>query len=164
MSSLANKESIFESYSQVIEVSPDSIRPIYDRVLVREIPREEKEGSLFLPETSRDNKKIRTGIVVAVGLGDKAKEFIPDQKNVNSDGRPWIQYYAYEVCWCGHHESDHHEFCYQCDCKAFDGRAPMSVKPGDRVLYDRRREAEIFIDGEKYSLIHEEQSILAVIE
>ncbi len=45
-----------------------------------------------------------------------------------------------------------------------DGPSPMSVKPGDKVLYDRRREAEVEIRGQMYSLVYETQSVLAILD
>jgi chaperonin GroES len=43
-------------------------------------------------------------------------------------------------------------------------RRPMSVKVGDRILYDHPRTAEIKVDGEDYVVLHEEQHVLAVVE
>lgn len=45
-----------------------------------------------------------------------------------------------------------------------DGRrAPMSVKPGDKVLFTKYAPDEVEIDGEDY-LVLEEEKILGIIE
>jgi co-chaperonin GroES (HSP10) len=43
-------------------------------------------------------------------------------------------------------------------------RAPMNVKPGDQVLYQRAPANVVSFDGVEYDLLHEEQHILAVLE
>ncbi len=40
----------------------------------------------------------------------------------------------------------------------------MEVKPGMKVLYDRRKEAEFFVGGQRYGIINEEQSCFAILE
>lgn len=48
--------------------------------------------------------------------------------------------------------------------KTDDGKiVPMSVKPGDRVLFQKYGPSEIKIDGKEY-LIAREEDILAIIE
>lgn len=42
-------------------------------------------------------------------------------------------------------------------------RAPMSVKPGDRILFTKYAPDEVEIEGEEY-LVIEEEKILGVIE
>lgn len=45
------------------------IRPLADRLVVKELPREQKVGSLFIPETASDQQPVRRAEVVAVGPG-----------------------------------------------------------------------------------------------
>ena len=170
--SLLNKDSIFDSISQHYSyvTAPESIRPIYDRCLVRDIPDAEFQGSIVIPESARNNDSgLRLGIVVAVGNGDRwlEKGFRP--------GASEPRRAAVVVCECGHHEKMHDRYgcglitgeaedTVVCECATFNPRLPMEVEPGDKICYDRRRECELFIDGERYSLIHQEQSIFAVLE
>lgn len=135
MSSLLHKKSIFESHQQILDIIPEHIRPLEDRVLVRDIPDEEMVGSLVAPETARDRDLNRRGIVVAVGLGDRFYE-----KGKNTITGEVIR-------------------------KAVKGgRLPMEVKVGDRVIFNRRKDMEFFVDGERYNFVNEEQSILAILE
>lgn len=129
------RKDIFDEVSQYLKgINPKRIRPIYDRVLVQDLPEDDsRRGSLWIPENCRDLTQIRRGVVIAAGLGDCYSEHGIDKRT-----RQVIR-------------------------KPREKRLPMSVRPGDRVLYNRRREAEFFIDGERYSLIHEEQSCLALL-
>ena len=131
------RESIFDEVSQRVDhIQPRKIRPIYDRVLVQDIPEDDsRRGSLWIPETCRDQSTIRRGLVIAVGKGDKFLETGFDK--MRKVVRKPVQNTR--------------------------GRIPMSVRPGDTILYNRRREAEFFIQGERYSLIHEEQSAYALL-
>jgi len=45
------------------------IRPLADRLVVKELPREERVGSLFIPQTASDQHPVRRAEVVAVGPG-----------------------------------------------------------------------------------------------
>lgn len=136
MSSLKGKASIYESYLQRIdEIDPATIRPLEDRVLVRDIPDEEKVGAVYSPETARDRDLNRRGIVVAVGLGDRFYE----------KGKNPITGEVIRRAVKG-------------------GRLPMEVKVGDRVIFNRRKDMEFFFEGERYNFVNEEQSILAVLE
>lgn len=133
--SLLNKSSIFDGADQFISHDPKDVRPIYDRVLVREIPEPETRGSIFIPQSALGKPGLRIGEVVAVGKGDR-----------------WI-----EKGW-REGESEPRRSALKVD------RLPMDVKPGDRVVYDRRTECEVYLQGEPYSLIHQEQSIFCVLE
>lgn len=113
-----------------------AIRPLFDRVIVRDIPDEDRVGSIFLPEAHINNRAgLRMGVVVAVGDGDKWVE-----AGLDNYGNPKRK-----------------------GLKGID-RLSMSVKVGDKVLYDRRREAEIYIDGQRLSIVNESQSIVGVLE
>lgn len=134
---------VFQDYnlSQIINhVDPGDIRPLYDRVLVRDEHDEEKRGSIFLPEThtGRDSKRI--GVVVAVGLGDK---WIERFDRLGKRGRADIK---------------------RKSLTTDSGRLEPEVKPGDRVLYSRERQHEFYVNGDRYSLIQEEQAILGILE
>lgn len=135
MSSLLHKHGIFESHQQILDIIPEHIRPLEDRVLVRDIPDEEMVGPVYSPETARDRDMNRRGIVVAVGLGDRFYE----------KGKNPITGEVIRKVIKG-------------------GRLPMEVKVGDRVIFNRRKDMEFFVGGERYNFVNEEQSILAVIE
>lgn len=49
------------------------IRPLGDRVLVCELPREDKIGSLFIPASATDQAPMRRARVIAVGRGRVTK-------------------------------------------------------------------------------------------
>jgi chaperonin GroES len=135
--SLKHKTSIFESGDQYLNYSPQDIRPLGDRVLVRDLPDQEKIDSIWLPQGHARDNGLRFGVVVAIGKGDK-----------------WLD--------CGWPAGKPEPVL-----KALaDGleRLPMDVKPGDKILYDQRKEAEVFIDGERFTLIHQQQSIIGILE
>lgn len=139
-------ESLFYNpQARLDHVSPADIRLLGDRVMIEDLPPDEKDGSLFLPETAQGrglgkNESLRIGRVVAIGPGDKYWE-----RQVNRPKRPTI---VKCTSWAGRPEG---------------WRFPMAVRVGDKVLYHRRREGEWKIGGKLYSLVHEEQAILAVL-
>jgi co-chaperonin GroES (HSP10) len=172
------RESIFDNIEQVMDnITPSEIGLIGDRVLIQDLPDDdERIGSIVLPEVSRNNEKIRQGIIVACGPGDSCVERVIDRNAVDHEGRPYLRRTRVEICKCGHDRSLHVIFrvagfdnpypcdAADCECNDFDGRLPMHTKPGDRVLYTRRRDEEIYVNGVRYSLVHEGQAVLGVIE
>lgn len=86
------------------------IKPLADRVLVEPAPKEEKVGSIFIPETAKE--KPQRGTVVAVGTGKKDE--------------------------------------------------PLTVKPGDTVLYGKFAGTELQVEGKDY-LIMRESDIMAIL-
>lgn len=86
------------------------IKPLADRVLVEPAPKEEKVGSIFIPETAKE--KPQRGTVVAVGTGKKDE--------------------------------------------------PLTVKPGDTVLYGKFAGTDLQVEGKDY-LIMRESDIMAIL-
>ena len=171
-----DKTSIFDGLSQHAAIDPETIRPIYDRVLVRDLGDAERIGSIFIPECARDQVQLRIGVVVAVGPGDAWTEH-----GLDAQGEPRRRSIKRDCHICGGGGRLNYfqppERCTACDgtgklSRWFDIRTykyeklrlPMICKPGDRIVFDRRREAELYIDGQRYSLCHEEQSVFAVLE
>lgn len=145
--------------------------PLHDMILVKPDPVPEKIGSIHVPQgaikaSDQPGNFHDTGIgsVVAIGLGDKRKQFettcCPDC----------------HVIW----EFDPGLDVYLCDCEGRwvasavaeewnRSRHPMLVQVGDRVVFPRRPsspggEFSVKIDGEMYMMFNEEQSALAVID
>lgn len=166
------------SLSQVMDnLDPASIIPLGSRVLIRDEPEVAQTGSIVHPQMApnklgQGNTK-RIGIVVAVGRGDSYSEvLIGDGKTTQrkvvrkslgvcegciGTGRDPREYrnvltggWDANVCALCHGDGKH--------------RMEMQVKVGDRVLYDYRREAQIFIGGEMFQLVDEHQSILGILE
>ncbi len=143
-----DRTSIYDSLSQRMDhVHPLNVRPIWDRVLIRDIHDDEKLGSIFLPELSDhwsgEKERHRVGIVVATGPGDKILESWG--RVVDKEGK--LRTYKKEKA-----------------VTTESGRLPMQCKVGDKVIVDRRRDEEIYIGGERYYLCHEEQAILGILE
>lgn len=167
--SLKGKSDIFESPSQRVDhIDPASIRLLQDRILVRDLGEPSTVGMIVIPQCALDKDKIRIGLVLAVGPGNQFIESgITDEGQVrrtlittgrqcpacSGSGQQFsIRKYALDDC----------PYCYG------GGKEPLTVptqcEPGDRVLFSRRREAEFYVNGERLSLIFEEQSVLAVLE
>ena len=164
------KESIYEGLSQFLQSDPANIRLLEDRVLIRDLGEQERVGSIIIPETAAARGvgkagMLRLGVVVAVGPGDKFKELGLDESGAV---RRKLLTERCPECETGRFfDAKAYEYvpCPKCGgTTRAPAVMPTECKPGDRVIYDRRREAELLWKGETYSLIHEEQSILAVLE
>jgi co-chaperonin GroES (HSP10) len=192
--SLKGKNNIYDSPSQLLEIDPSTIRLISDRCLIRDLGEPEKIGSIFIPETCRGKAydewgTIRIGIVIATGPGDRFIE-VGIEKSPNESPRV-LRRLITAKCECSpmsreradargvesgkRYWFDMRNYCLvelptseKCPLCQDTGRCPITVEPqcrrGQKVLYSRRREAEVYIEGERYSLINAEQSILAVLE
>jgi len=168
----AELQNVFYSPSQQLPIEPGSIRMIEDRVLIRDLGDEEKVGSIIIPEEYRQSKTnhplLRIGLVVAVGPGDKFIELGVDETGERVRRKLITQ--ECEACeGRGRHFHPRHyqfETCPWCKgTKRVALRIPAQCQIGDKVLYDRRREAEFYLsDGLRYSLVHAEQAVIAVLE
>ena len=160
-------------------IDPASIRLTSDRVLIRDLEQNEVDhvGSIYIPEEAREKVggvgkegRLRLGIVVAMGPGDRFLEVGLDGEGVvrrrliESDCSLCIgtgnvtHWNQYQICLCGNS-------CPKCDGT---GRTPVTVPPqcavGDTVIFDLRREMEIYLDGVRFSIVNASQSVLAVVE
>ncbi len=147
-------------------------------ILVKPDQAADKIGSVYVPQGSiqgpdrpGDSRDTGIGTVVAIGPGDKHKEF------------------DFDKCWWCNGPRAHDRTAipvttYTCRCGTFtwsqlldmaaewmdEGeRHPMCTKVGDRVVFPRRPsspggEFSCVIEGETYMMFNEEQSCLAVIE
>lgn len=179
-----NAESIFDSPSQVLQgIKPEDIRPIYDRVVIRDLGESDAEkcGSIWIPEVSRDKARLRIGLVVAVGPGDAWTEHGLDAQGEPRRRGVTIPCYACNGTGLrnGHTNWDSLK---DAECPACHGtgrkdqwfnprsyrmekaRLPMMTKPGDRVLYDVRKDERFYVDGQTLYLVHEEQACIAILE
>ena len=52
-----------------LEGLPQNLRPLADRVLLRELPREDKVGSIIIPETAGPQGATRRALIIALGPG-----------------------------------------------------------------------------------------------
>src|SRR5579885_398518 len=133
-------ESLFYNPHNSMGLNPRNLRPLFDRVLVRDVPDRERIGRLWVPEIAQNrgigkNGLLRYGVVVAIGPGDKTFERMVHKSKQASRLRvhPWR---GRPVGW----------------------RTDLQVKPGDKVLVDRRREAEFTFAGERHGLVYEQQA------
>lgn len=185
MKSLENVDTnIFRSNSQFVHnLDATLIKPLWDRCLIRDIPDPDRIGSIWIPETAAERGVgkeglLRIGVVVAVGPGDKftrewvERDHLTGQHHVQRKalGRcpdceaPGFQITRYVD---PPYNEQYPAFTYKvCPTCSGDGirRWPMQCKVGDKVIVDRRKEAEFYVNGERLYLVHEEQAILAVLE
>jgi len=141
-------------------------------LLVKPDLMDDKLGSIYTPEGSLqagdkpgDYLDSFIGTVAATGPGDtietlECKDCHARRKNVLrqkfSGSRATLK--GASPCECGSHE-------YKVVRR---GHVKMQVKTGDRVVFPRRPnspggEFSLIVDGEKYIMLHEEQSAYAVL-
>lgn len=165
----------------------DDLRLLGDQVLVRCLGTADKQGSIHIPESAQEGRKIHQsggdylhrGEVVKVGPGDKTTMLFCDdcRKTVYRTPRrvaPDSDLFTFGKCHdCGG-SFRQPKFCF------FDygvmepryGRAEMLVSVGDIVLYENRRDAKLQprrfpslgLDEDTYVILLAEQHVLAVIE
>jgi len=143
-------------------------KPYYeDRVLVRRIDPPRVNALVELPyQSAREKLGIQFGEVVAVGPGNTLLTYFCDHGNrpavlgntAYTDRKPGA---PKPDCKCGRPMEP---LVYTDSGKHASTRQPLSVKPGDRVLYARVPPQEFEQDGETYTFCFEEQHILAVLE
>lgn len=175
---------IFDGPGQRIDVDPARIRLLSDRVLLRDIPQDDSQrGSIVIPEVAQDGSVgkrglYRIGLVIAVGPGDSVYEWVEPMSErcskmeaLDAVRRKLITKRC-ECCW-GSGEQDetdwtganHERPCSEC---GGSGRIPVTVppqcKPGQMVLYDMRRQEQLYLNGVLHQLCHAEQAVLAIIE
>jgi co-chaperonin GroES (HSP10) len=162
--SLKGKTDIFDSPSQLLEIDPATIRLLSDRCLIRDLGDPERVGSIIIPEVAREKVMhewgtLRIGEVVATGPGDRFIELGWDdysgvRRKLITRKCHWCEIVSYTKITCPRCLGAH--------------RIPVTIlpqcRPGERVLYSRRREAEVYIGGERFSLLNSEQSVIAVLE
>ncbi len=157
---------IFDGPGQVIEgIDPSQIKLLSDRCLIQDLPQDdERRGLIYIPDSAKQDGVgkqglLRIGKVIAVGAGDRFLEHGLDAQGVLR--RTLIT----APCLHDGYGLPDAPPCSMCD---EDGRIPVTVpaqcSPGDTVLYDRRRECEIYINGLRYCIVHAEQSVLAVLD
>lgn len=167
-----SRSSMFDSMSQIMNgTDPTTLRPMFDRLLVRDVPDAElSPGGIVLtaaPSLGGLGKtgRIRIGEVIACGKGDPWFNWMEKGKvKIHSypcprcgggfmrGGTSWLAKQAEE-------SGDYlRPWCPRCEGRGHS-HVDLIVKPGDRIVYDRRKEAEIFIDGERFTLCHEQQAV-----
>jgi co-chaperonin GroES (HSP10) len=162
---LRTSESIFAGISQFLEHAPGDITPIGDRVLVRDMGPFNASATVAISERANDKEQLRLGLVLAVGIGDSVSEH-----GLDADGRVRRRLLTRpcKQCETGYFFDARQYKRVPCPSCHGERRVPVVVPPqcnvGDKILYDRRKEAEFVVNGEKLSLIHAEQSVWAVVE
>jgi chaperonin GroES len=155
-------------YQRADHINPKKIKLSRDRVLIEDIPDADKIGSIWVPEVAKGLEQIRQGLVVAVGPGDTGIETITESHGTDADGRPLTRIRRAVCGICKGSgtvfpsPTNHVEYARDCPrCKGGGFRhLPISVSVGMKILYQRREESEITIQGRLYDLVYEEQSIL----
>lgn len=167
---VTGRASIFDTIAQEMVVDPSRIEPMVDRVLIEDLGEMREKGLIIKPDTAKQST-LRIGRVVAVGRGDKWTEHGLDATGaVRRRAVAPQPGHAWEVVASGKHKRCStcymaYQFGHDLPCPgAHDGRLRMSVKAGDRVLYQQRRDLEVTIGGSVYTLCNEQQSVWAVLE
>ena len=172
--SLKYRESIVDLH-QELKFPIEQLKLQKDRVIIRDLQEEEKVGSIWIPEVSRDQSRLRWGIVVAVGPGETYIERVISRYTTTPDGYPETHRIPIMCSKCRggrfvripprqSQQGLEPGASLPCEkCRGTGrGRLPLDVKVGDKVLYDRRREAEFFWQGQRYNIVYEEQAIIGI--
>jgi co-chaperonin GroES (HSP10) len=115
-------------------------QPLYDYVLVEPLPEgHTTQGSLYLPQITRDARGFAPHLDCALLRGRVVAVGPGDLTRKLSDGR--------------------HAFL-----RPGGARFPMQVTTGNIVVYPHRGGQDVTIEGKRYVLLHEEQSVVAVLE
>lgn len=164
-------------------IDPTTIRPMAGRVIVKDIHDDEHDGrfeSLVLPQNVQKAERKRLGEIVAVGEGDRwitMKERGPygafRHKGIKCEVCDGLGKTVFDVVNYGRLPATKDNIdprpnmpvskCHACHGSGLS-RLPMETKPGDRVIYDKRRECALELAGESFQLCYEEQAILCVLE
>lgn len=169
----------------------DDLRLLGDQVLVRCLGTADKQGSIHIPASAQEGRKIHQsggdylhrGEVVLVGPGDKMiwfscndcqarQQVIADKLFPYDHERQSATVVSGKVkcAACGSRSVDIWD---RGDSTAIPTRAEMHVSVGDTILYESRRDAKLQarrfpslggLDEDQYVILHEEQHVLAVIE
>ena len=162
------------AYQPPIEAPPESVHPLGDFVLVKPFPPEDpimQISPIINPGVhmtkdyrwrSDRPRGGRFGKVVAAGPGDRLLEMVCPKCHGGEEFPPtkFLLEASKRKCLnCGGILTP----------VTFEGHilkacAPMYVKPGDIVFYERCPANEIILNGEEHVFLHHEQHILAVIE
>lgn len=144
----------------MILVKPDAID---DKIGLIHIP----EGILKSGEKPGDYMEGFIGTIVATGPGDplltlKCGECGTHRKRIVQSSFGGTRTVYKGMGKCGHCQSSAYTVTHR-------GHAAMETKIGDRVVFPRRPsspggEYSVDLEGEKYILMHEEQSAMAVLE
>lgn len=141
-----------------VNISPESVQPLGDFVLVRRLLNEDKIGSIFLlTGKNNDKRELWRGVVVACGLGDALLNL--ECANCESQ-KQMVAQVAKER---GFGKCDICGFT-ELKLRSQDSRVAMNVKVGDEILFARAPANDIDFNGAAHVFLHEEQHIYAVIE
>ncbi len=186
MSLKGKTDNIFQSPSQLLERDPSTIRLLQDRLLIRDLGEDERVGSIWIPQTAAERGvggggRYRLGIVVATGPGNAFIEAGVDDEGFvrrrliqkpceacTGTGRQSFNIREYQWVWCPECNPDGtYDFM-----EGLNGgppsmapiRVPCECKVGDKVIYDRRREAEVYFWGLRFTMCYEEQAVMCIVK
>ena len=166
-------------------IDPSKIRLLHDRCLVRDLGAPAQHGLIHVPDTANkggvdEYGYTRIGLVIATGPGDKFVEMgidAPDALGYHNVRRKLITQTCDTCNGMKHIGYDFYQLKVvgvpfgmgpQCAICGGEGIIPVTMepqcKPGERVLYDRRREMEFVIFGQRFLILNAEQSIYGVLE
>ena len=136
------------------DAGPENLNLMGDLVLVKP-EQQEFEGRIYIPPSARPERgEMLHGEVVACGPGDR---LIPILCLNCTEERYLMLGKLLPSC--------------HCSCPDWrilrgekEGRRALGVKVGDKVLYWRSPANQVTLQGIQYELIHEEQSVVAVLE
>lgn len=81
------------------------VEPLYPKMLIRILPREQKRGEIWLPEGSKQNKTTWEGVVLKVYEPFYQKIFLSEAKWVKDDQDPEARYV--QKVECAYKSGDH---------------------------------------------------------
>lgn len=147
---------------------PENVRPFFeDRILVRRIDKPGPSDILAAPEKAeREKRGPQLGIVVALGPGATGRGILPgDDPNSIPKSERWR---PFTMKWANFGADivmgDRVEFQVFVTRHRTGKRVSFEVKVSDTIWYERMPDQEFMRDGELYTFLFEEQSVIGVVE
>jgi hypothetical protein len=105
METVEQKEKLREMVTRLYEECEVNVEPLYPKILIRVLPKEQKKGSIWLPDGKAQNKPTWEGIVLKVYKPFYRKIYLTEAFWVVDDPDPEVRYT--QKAECAYQPGDH---------------------------------------------------------
>lgn len=98
METLVQKEKLRELVTKLYQECGSTVEPLYPKILIRVLPKEQKHGDIWLPDGRNQNKPTWEGLVLKVYKPFYQKIYLTDAHWVKDDPDPTVRYTQKVVC------------------------------------------------------------------